>query len=266
MRGSNYNMKKENKKGIKGFFKELEGHMKNTNELSINTIYSLFPTTNPNTISWRLYELVQQGKIYRTGHGYYALEKINDHNAIGYDYMQKKSQMVFDIVAEYGFKYYITGLDSLVGEIHHLPEKYPVLLVVEKDGIKEIKDSIGDKGLIVLTENEIKIINRASIKEAVDVIIFKGKDFSLSVDYIAKKEKGFIDLYYAVTRMEYSISVPELSRIYSNLQRNKTIAVRIIKDAAKDRRITVEVNWLIELDKASKTALEFMQYQIERVK
>ncbi len=259
-------MNKDNEKGIKGFFKELEGHLKNTNELSISTVYSLFPTTNPNTISWRMHYLVQQGKIYRTGHGYYALKKNNDHNAIGYDYLQKKSQMVFDIAVEYGFKYYITGLDSLVGEIHHLPEEYPVLLVVEKDGIKELRDSIGDKGLIVLTESEKKIINRASIKEAVDVIIFKGKDFSLSVDYIAKKEKGFVDLYYAVTRMEYGISIPELSRIYSNLQRNKAIADRIIKDAAKDRGITVEVNWLIELDKASKTVLEFMQYQIERVK
>lgn len=259
-------MENENVKGTKEFFEKLEGYMKNINELNINEIYSIFPKTNPKTISWRLYELVQQGKIFRTGHGYYSLRKMNEHNAVGYDHIQKKSKIIFDIAAEYGFKYYITGLDSLVGEILHLPEKYPVVLVVEKAGINEIKDNVGYKGYIVLTESEKSLINKTSIKNAVDVIILKGKDFSLATDFIAKKEKGFVDLYYAVTRMEYGLSIPELSRIYSSMQRNGSIAIRTMKEAAKDRGLTTEITWLIELEKISKRVMEFMQYQIERAK
>lgn len=31
-----------------------------------------------------------------------------------------------------------SGMDSLVGEILHMPENYPVLIPVEESGIKEI--------------------------------------------------------------------------------------------------------------------------------
>lgn len=247
------------------FYNEISRHMGNGDELSVKTIYSLFPDTNHKTISWRLYELVQQGKLYRTGHGYYALSKIDEHNASGYNYLQKQSQVVYDSVIDYGYKFYVTGLDSLIGEILHMPEKYPVLLVVEESGIKEIQDILSEKGLIVLTEKEQSIIEKAirGIKNQIDVIILNGKDFSLSIDHIAQKEKGFVDLYYAVTRMEYAISIPELSRIYQSMQRNKSIAMTKMKDSARDRKIFTEINWLIELSKVNPKVLEFMSYQIK---
>src|SRR5690554_227262 len=96
------------------FYKELKEYIQKNNELSVKRIYSLFPDINPKTVSWRLYKLIQQGKIYRTGHGYYALNKMDDNNAAGYDYLQKKSQIVYDIVIDYGYNFYITGLDSLI--------------------------------------------------------------------------------------------------------------------------------------------------------
>jgi len=79
-----------------------------------------------------LYKLVEQGKLYRTGHGYYARSEKKEHNAAGYDYLQNKSKKVYDTLMEYCYDFYISGLDSLVGEILHLPEQYPVILVVEK--------------------------------------------------------------------------------------------------------------------------------------
>ena len=78
------------------FYKELKEHMQNGEEVSVKRIYSIFPNINPKTISWRLYELVQKGKIHRAGHGYYALTKIEEHNPAGYNYLQKKSKIVFD--------------------------------------------------------------------------------------------------------------------------------------------------------------------------
>lgn len=248
------------------FFKALSQHMQSGGELSVKKIYSLFPETNPKTISWRLYELVQQGSLNRTGHGYYALKKMDEHNAVGYNSMQKKSQMVYDIVADYGYNFYITGLDSLIGEILHMPEQYPVIVVIEDAGIKAIQEILSEKGLIVFTEKERTIIENTAIKSKMEVLILKGKDFSLSVDYLAQKEKGFVDLYYAVTRMGYGISIPELSRIYQSMQRNNTIAMTKMKHAARDRGISTEINWLTGLNKASEKVLEFMNYQIKETK
>lgn len=248
------------------FYKELSKHIKNGDEISLKRIYSLFSEINPKTVSWRLHALVQQGKLYKTGHGYYALRKKDENNAAGYDYLQKKSQMIYDIIIDYGYNFYITGLDSLVGEILHMPEKYPVLIVLEESGMMEIQEILSEKELIVLTEKDRNIIENTILKNKIDVIILKGKDFSLSVDNIAQKEKGFVDLYYAVTRMEYGVSIPELSRIYQNMQRNNSIAMTKIKNAARDRRISTEINWLIELNTASEKTLEFMSYQIKEVK
>lgn len=74
------------------------------------------------------------------------------------DHMQKKSQMVYDIVMDYGYDFYIMGLGSLIGEIPHVPEAYPVLLVVEEAGIKEVQNALSEKSLIVFTEKDKGII------------------------------------------------------------------------------------------------------------
>jgi len=45
-----------------------------------------------------------------------------------FEYLQKKSKNVYDVVSEYGYEFYITGLDALVGEILHVPDQFMVLL------------------------------------------------------------------------------------------------------------------------------------------
>lgn len=47
------------------FYAELSEYMKDAGEASTKQIYSLFPHTNPQTLSWRLHKLVQDGKLYR---------------------------------------------------------------------------------------------------------------------------------------------------------------------------------------------------------
>lgn len=143
-----------------------------------------------------------------------------------------------------------------------MPEAYPVLLVVEEVGIKEVQNALKEKGLIVFTEKDKGIIENAAIKGKTDVIILKGKEFSLSTGHVAQKEKGFVDLYYA-TRMGYGISIPELSRIYQSLQRNHSLVKAKLKNAARDRGIITEINWLMEINKAPNKVLEFMNYQMK---
>ena len=249
------------------FLIELSKYMSDGRELSLKEIYLLFPKINKKTISWRLHTLVQQGKVYRTGHGIYSSSKISKNNiAAGYGYLQIKSKEIYDVLTDYGYNFYITGLDSLVGEILHMPESYPVLITIEESGMNEIQEVLSERDLIVFTEKDRYLLENKTLRAKADVIILKGKNFSLATENISQKEKGFIDLYYAVTRMEYAVSIPELSRIYQSLQRNNAISTAKMKAAAKDRGITVEINWLIELNKASKKAIEFMGYQLEEAK
>jgi hypothetical protein len=245
------------------FYEKLLDEMEFVLEMSLQQIYSVFPDTKQKTISWRLYSLVKEGKLYRSGHGYYSIIKESANKPAGYDYLQKKSKKVYDELVEFGYKFYVSGLDSLVGEVLHIPESYPAIVVIEANGLDEARDALAEKNMIVATEKDWKQIRTTAIKDKVDVILFKGKDFELSEENIALKEKGFVDLYYAITRMDYGLSVPELSRIYNSIQRKKSATEKMLKRAAKDRRIMIEINWLIEMSRATERTLEFMSYQMK---
>ena len=244
------------------FYLKLAENMQSGEEVSIRQIYSLFPDDNEKTVSWRVYKLVQQGRLQRTGRSYYALRDLNQNTAAMYGHMQKKTQEIYDTVADYPYDFFITGMDSLVGELLHIPEKYPVLLVVEESGMEDTRDILSDKGHIVFTEKDRSLLIKHGLKNKADAIIMRGKDFSLSSEHIAHKEQGFVDLYYAVTRMEYGVSIPELSRVYQNMQRNRSLAKAKMKKAARERGVGIEINWLMEIGKASAKTLEFMSYQI----
>lgn len=66
--------------------------------------------------------------------------------------------------------------------------------------------------------------------------------------------------------MEYGVSIPELSRIYQNLQKNNSLAMAKIKNAARGRGVCTEINWLIEINKVSEKVLEFMSCQIKEAR
>ena len=247
---------------IGNFYQELLESIQNGEEISIRQIYSLFPDDNQKTISWRVHKLVQQGLLQSTGHSYYALHAPNRDSAAGYAHMQRKTQEVYDAVVDYPYDFFVTGMDSLVGELLHIPEMYTVLLAVEEAGVFDTQDVLGDSGFIAFTEKDRGLLGNHSLKDKADVVILKGKDFTLSSEHIAHKEQGFVDLYYAATRLDYGISIPELSRIYRSLQRNRSLAKEKMKRAAKERGVSIEISWLMEIDRASEKTLEFMSHQM----
>ncbi|MDD2401878.1 MAG: hypothetical protein PHD60_06730 [Clostridia bacterium] len=238
----------------------------NEPELNVKKIYSIFPEINQKTILWRLHKLVRQGKLFKAGRGYYSVKKVKEHYSAGYEYLQKKSKEVYDVISEYGYKFYITGLDALVGEILHVPEQFVILLVIEEAGMEELREVLNDKGYFVIQEKERNLIKQNIFKSKIDIVILKGKNFELAFDGIAIKEKGFVDLYFAVTRLNYGISIPEITRIYKSMQRNETFTIYKMKQSAKDRGLVTEINWLLELREANPIVLEFMSYQIKEAK
>lgn len=251
---------------LKQFYEKINELFNQTIEVDIKQIYQMFSETNQKTISWRIYNLCKQGKLYKSGHGLYSLSKMDSHLAVGYEYMQKKAQDIYDIVMEYGYEFYVSGLDALVGEVLHVPEQYPVILEIEYDGISEISEVLNAREYFAIKVSEKELLSNLALKSKVDVILIPCKKFTLSYENIAIKEKAFVDLYYAVTRVNYGISIQELSRIYENLKRNKMISIAKIKDAAKVVGVAGEIGWLLDVEKMLPKVKEFMNYQLQEDK
>ncbi|MGB8454277.1 MAG: DUF6577 family protein [Anaerocolumna sp.] len=254
------------RKDLKKFYEIIDELFNNSVEVAIKQIYERFPETNQNTISWRIYNLCKQGKLYKSGHGLYSLSKMDTHLAVGYEYMQKKAQEIYDIVMEYGYEFYVSGLDALVGEVLHVPEQYPVILEIEEDGINEISEVLNAKEFLAVKASEKELLSNLTLKSKVDVILIPSKNFTLSYENIAIKEKAFVDLYYAVTRVNYGISIQELSRIYENLNRNKMISIAKIREAAKVVGVVDEIGWLLDVKKMLPKVKEFMMHQLQEDK
>lgn len=241
------------------FYEEIRKRFANEHEIDINQIYALYPDINRKTISWRVYDLCQQEKMYKVGHGLYSLEAMALHESAGYDYIQKKAKSVYDIMIQYGFEFYVSGIDALIGELLHLPEQYPVLLAVEKKGIREAEEILNKNGFFAILSKDKNILNRSIIREKVDVIILVFNNRNLAKDNIALKEKAFVDLYYMVTRLNYGVSIQELYRIYENMARNKVVSKLKLKESASEYKIVDEIIWLTEVGGLPNQAKEFMQ-------
>jgi hypothetical protein len=94
-------------------------------------------------------------------------------------------------------------------------------------------------------------------------MLLYGKNYvSLSSEGIAYPEKGFVDLYYAATRMKYPISPQELSRIFDSLVGDRDFSRIRMLDAAKDTGITDEIKWLLEIAKMPDLARQFAKMKL----
>lgn len=113
--------------------------------------------------------------------------------------------------------FYISGLDSLVGESPDLPERFTTLIVVEKSDREAIKGIFSDNVFFIVDESERKLINDENVNHRIDGILINGRNYDLAFENVALKERGFVDLYYVVTRLNYGIAVQELFRIYKRL-------------------------------------------------
>lgn len=244
------------------FYKSLKKAMKDKTSLEMADIYIAFPDMNVKTVSWYLYELVQDGKIIRVKHGVYSLKE-GQNIAVRYDQMQIASQKLYDEMQEYGYPFCISGIDALIGKMQHVPEQYPVIMVVEKKSMPQIRQELITDSRIVVSVDNAKMLNKNLSVDKVDVMLLYGKNYvSLSSEGIAYPEKGFVDLYYAVTRMKYSISPQELSRIFESLVGGRDFSRIRMLDAAKDTGITDEIKWLLGIAKMPELARQFAMMKL----
>ena len=70
-------------------------------ELNVRKIYSMFPEVNPKTVLWRLHKLVQQGKLFKTGRGYYSVKAEKEHHSAYYIKLKLKINVELILEKQY---------------------------------------------------------------------------------------------------------------------------------------------------------------------
>ena len=239
-------------------FNKLKHNFKDRSSFNLKEVRGLFPEVKSKTVSWFLYKMVQNKKINKVGHNEYTfLEKNN--LALGFEYISEKGKKIYELLQELGYEYYISGIDALIGELLHIPETYPIIVIVEEGGIIEIKEYLEDENYSVLIEQNKAIMKEQFLKKHTDVIILSGKKFDLSYEGVANKEKAFVDLYYAVTRLDYSFSLQELYRVYESMTRKKNITNTEFIKASIDRKIRNEIEYILNFKKMPEYAKEFIK-------
>jgi hypothetical protein len=98
---------------------------------------------------------------------------------------------------------------------------------------------------LAITEEESNILNMGKLKSRIQFVILGSSNFALQSDGFAFPEKAFVDLYYAVTRLEYPLPVKELPHVLSLITPN----MYRFRHATKDRGLSSELNFLISYNR-----------------
>lgn len=225
----------------------------------VDEVEQIFPELKKSTLYWYLSKLVEKGYIKRIRNGVFAFNEWRGKNGI---LLSSSAKYVRDFLDETGFHYYISGLDILAKYMQHVPEQYPVIVFIEKEAKKEIYDSLMFKGVAVLEPLQVKKMYENSIfagNKSMQVVLYATDNFTYSEEGLATVEKAFVDLYFAISRNNYPLSLQELVRIYQNLGRLGNIDKKKLITVATKRNIQYDIRFIVESKFITDQAIEFVE-------
>ena len=245
-------------KSLEEKFKIIEEEFKDQPVFYTDDVMSLLPDLKKNTINWTLSKLVGDGYLNRLRRGVYSINEWKGKNKL---FLSPQAEKIVEILDEVGFEYYISGTDVVLKYMQHVPEQFPVVVFVEKDAKTVIIDDLRRNGIVVMEPTELK--------DAYEKLVFSGSDSVSAVIYvssnsdyndsgIATPEKAFLDLYYAVTRNGYPISVQELARIYQNMVRLGTLDKKKLLAASTKRNLNHDIRFIVESKYITDSAFELV--------
>ncbi|HZK61826.1 MAG TPA: DUF6577 family protein [Anaerovoracaceae bacterium] len=225
----------------------------------VTDISSLFPELEKSSLYWMISKLVKEGYLKRIRNGVYSLNEIKGKSAV---YLSETAKKVGNILDSEGYEYYFSGIDIVLKFMQHVPEEYPIILFVEKSSEADIMQ--------LLNRNEITVVKASSVKDMGDeyvytimrpnVIIYLTDNFDYTDNNIALTEKAFIDLFYAITRNGYPMSLQELGRTYSNMIRLGAIDQKKMITMSYKRNLQYDIRYIVENKYISDGAKEVVKY------
>ncbi len=170
--------------------------------------------------------------------------------------------MVSEILDAEGYDYYFSGVDVVVKFMQHVPEEYPIMLFVEKNTETDVTR--------LLKENEFTVVRASSLKDLdveyvytimrPNVILYLTDNFDYADSNVALTEKAFIDLFYAITRHAYPMSLQELGRTYSNMIRLGAIDQKKMITISYKRNLQYDIRYIVENKYLTDGAKELVKY------
>jgi len=220
-------------------------------------IQGIFPDKQKSTLYWDASKLVEAGYLIRIRNGVYKLKDSKINNAI---ILSDAAKEIRNTLQETGFDFYISGIDILSKYLHHIPEKYPIIVYVSKPAIEEIKLALNPAKYFVT--QSFSSINRLELDNFVNgrehVLLIPTESFSFSQNNLATPEKAFLDLFYEITRDEYPLALQELVRMYQNLIRNGVLDQKKLVKIAYFRNIQHDIRYIVESKYISDEAIRFV--------
>ena len=213
--------------------------------LTTQEIYALFPDMNPNTVSWHLHEELGKGSLVRKAHGTYVLSSWIPMQEERFGNIPDLSRKAHEALEKSGFEFYLSGLDCMNGLGFKVDGSYPVIVCTKTHLVKDVQLFLMREFDLAITENEFNLLDDPSVRSRIQFVVLSTSDFALQKDGFAYAEKGFVDLYYAVTRLEYPLPVSELPHVLSLIKPN---AFRF-RRATKDRGLSNELNFLLSYNR-----------------
>lgn len=236
------------------FLTKITQLLKEHKTLTTQEIYAYFPDQNQKTVSWHLHRQLVRGNIVQASHGSYVLppEKYNIDDSVRV--LPERSIRVYEALADLNYKFYLTGLDALNGLGFAINGNYPVIVCAEKHRVKDIQLELMRLFDFAATEEDYVRLE-PELRNRIHFLVLASDAFELSNEHFALPEKAFVDLYYAVTRMDYPVPVKDLPHILSLIKPNQFR----FRMATKDRHLGDELNFLVNLNR------EFIKELVEYI-
>lgn len=227
------------------FRDEIVSALRKKGSLTTKEIYALFPDMNPSTVSWHLHEEMGKGTVVRKSHGIYVLSSWIPKQEERFGNIPDLSRRSYERLGESGFEFYMSGLDCMNGLGFKVDGSYPVIVCTRKNLVKDVQLFLMREFDLAITEDEFNLLADPSVRSRIQFVVLSTSDFGLQKEGFAFAEKAFVDLYYAVTRLEYPLPVAELPHVLSLIKPNEYRFRR----STKDRGLSNELNFLLSYNK-----------------
>ncbi len=227
------------------FRDEIVSALRKKGSLTTKEIYALFPDMNPSTVSWHLHEELGKGTVVRKAHGTYVLSSWIPMQEERFCNIPDLSRRAYERLGESGFEFYMSGLDCMNGIGFKVDGSYPVIVCTRRHLVKDVQLFLMREFDLAITEDEFNLLADPSVRNRIQFVVLSTSDFGMQKEGFAYAEKAFVDLYYAVTRLEYPLPVAELPHVLSLIKPNEYRFRR----ATKDRGLSNELNFLLSYNK-----------------
>lgn len=161
--------------------------------------------------SHRLRAAVQGGALVRLGYGRYAVPAVANAPAMS----PEVARLLEAAKPAPAFRVAVSGLDLLSGSLHYLPMRYPHLLLVERDGLADVRAALSDAGYLPVSPAGVAEVWRAEPKLPVVVLKPLRQFHGVPNDsQLAGPERAFLDLLYEVRHHDFPFPMSDLRRMW----------------------------------------------------